>query len=685
MENIRKKEVGRRDKSLLTPSLRSGKARIEKLKKVINYHRHLYHVLDKQEISEEALDSLKHQLYKLEQEYPEFITFDSPTQRIGGKALEKFKKVKHNAPMLSLEDVVSEKELEAWENYLKRLIAKKQEKIFSYFTEMKIDGFAVSLLYENGIFIRGATRGNGKIGEDVTQNLKTIESIPLKLQPEFNNLSQKLEVRGEVYMEKDDFEKLNEKLKKQGKAVYSNPRNLAAGSIRQLDPSLAAARPLKFLAYDLIDSGLERHSQKHELLKKIGFKVDPGRICKNIFEIISYWKEIAKKRGKLPYQIDGIVISVNNNFLFEKLGIAGKSPRAARAFKFSPKQAVTKILDIKIQVGRTGAITPVAFLEPAQIEGVSITRATLHNEGEIRRLGVKIGDAVIIERAGDVIPHVSKVLSELRIGKEKDFHFPKICPICSSELKKPGKEAVWRCLDNKCPARKIKNIYHFSSQKVFNIEGLGPKIINKLIDAGIISKAADLFSLKEGDVIFLEGFAEKSAKNLIESIQKSKKINLERFILALGIRHVGEETAFDLASYFGSINNLQKASKEDLEKISDIGPETAKSIHNWFALKHNQKFIEELFLSGVEIIKAKTGPLNNKLKGIGFVFSGTLDSITRDEAEKRVRLMGGGVSGTVSKMTDYLVVGESPGSKLEKAKSLGVKIIKEEDFLKMIS
>ena len=492
-----------------------AKKRIEKLKKVISRHRYLYHVLDKQEISDAALDSLKHELYKLEQQFPEFITSDSPTQRVGGQPLKKFKKIEHKIPMLSIEDISSEKELQDWQNHLKRLEGQERDRrgtVPEYFVEPKIDGFAVALIYENGIFVRGATRGNGKIGEDVFQNLRTIESIPLKL--EIRNLKLEIpdlvEVRGEVYMEKAAFEKFNKELEKKGQKPYANPRNLAAGSIRQLDPELAASRPLKFLAYSIVsDIGQKKHSEEHQLLPVLGFNAGPGRVCKNLSDIVDFWRDIAKKRETLPFQIDGIVITVNDNSLFQKLGVAGKSPRGIRAFKFSPKQATTKVLDIKVQVGRTGAVTPIAYLEPVQVGGVTITRATLHNEDEIKKIGVKIADTVIVQRAGDVIPAVSRVLKELRTGKEKEFKFPSECPVCLTKLNKPKGEAIWRCPNKNCPARKRENLYYFASKKAFDIEGLGPKIIDKLVDAGLISEAVDLFSLTEGDLLPLENFAEK--------------------------------------------------------------------------------------------------------------------------------------------------------------------------------
>ena len=578
--------------------------RIEKLKKVINHHRYLYHVLNKQEISDAALDSLKHELYKLEEKYPELITSDSPTQRVAGKPLAGFKKVEHRLPMLSLEDVFSEEEFKNWQDYLKRLEKNAQ---FDYFAELKIDGFAIALVYEAGLFAYGATRGNGRVGEDVTQNLKTIESIPLKLEihgklpnEEIVKNTEKLinegriEVRGEVYMEKKAFEDFNKELEKKKLPTYANPRNLAVGSIRQLDPRLTASRPLKFLAYDIVtDLGQKRHSEGHQILSALGFKTDPGKECKNLEEIIEYWRETAKKREAFPFLIDGIVINVNNNALFQKLGVVGKSPRGARAFKFSPKQATTIIENIKLQVGRTGAITPVAHLKPVQVGGVLITRATLHNEDEIKKLGVKIGDTVIVERAGDVIPAVAKVLSELRNGKEKDFHFPKNCPVCGTKLLKPEGEVVWRCPNLNCQARKREFLYHFTSKKAFDVAGLGPKIIDQLMDENLIGRAPDLFELKEGDLTPLERFAEKKAKNIVEAIQSRKKISLPRFIYALGIRHVGEETAIALSDYFGSIDKLKESFKEELEKILDVGPEVSESIYNWFQQKRNQRLLKE--------------------------------------------------------------------------------------------
>ena len=693
-----------------------AKQRIEKLKKVINYHRYLYHVLNRQEISDAALDSLKHELYKLEQQFPELITPDSPTQRVAGKPLEGFIKVEHKTPMLSIEDIFSEEELRDWEDYLKKLeglegsgegqgrVRRGSGPQLEYFAELKIDGFGISLVYENGIFKIGSTRGTGKIGEDVTQNLKTIESIPLKLEihpsglkPVVNNVDVrrqhnikkliekgKVEIRGEVYMKIKDFERLNKELEKKGERTFANPRNLAAGSIRQLDPKLAASRPLKFLAYDIItDVGQKKHSEEHEILPILGFKTNESKICQNLDEVVEFWREVTKKRGKYPFEIDGVVAMVNDNSLFEKLGVVGKSPRGVRAFKFSPKQAETILENVRFQVGRTGAVTPVAVLKPVEVGGVKISRATLHNEDEIKRLGVKIADTVIVGRAGDVIPDVIQVLPELRTGKEKEIKFPQNCPICGERLVKPEGEVIWRCPNPKCPARKREYFYHFVSRKAFDILGLGPKIIDRLLDEGLISDPADLFLLKEDDISHLERFAEKSAKNLILAIQSKKKITLAKFIYALGIRNVGEETSQDLAEKFCSFEKLKNASSPELQKIMDIGPVVAKSIYEFFPEKRNLKFIEKLKKVGVQILEEKK-PKQQPLKGKIFVLTGSLETMTREEAKEKIRILGGEISESVSKKTDFVIIGQEPGSKLEKAKKLRVKIINEKEFLQML-
>ncbi len=669
--------------------------RAEKLKKMIRHHRYLYHVLNRQEIEESVLDSLKHELYQIEQKYPELVTLDSPTQRVGGEPLKKFDKVQHETPMLSIEDVFSEKELKNWNSYLERLAPSDN---IDWFCELKIDGFAVTLIYEKGILIRGATRGNGAEGENVTQNLKTIESIPLKLSvcTEISSLkiqkrtedlikSGKIEIRGEVYMTKKAFQKINEERQRKGEAVYANPRNIAAGSIRQLDSKLAASRDLNFLAYGIVtDLGQKQHSQEHEILKCLGFAADKNvKECKTLEEITKFWRRINKKRDSFSFQIDGVVVSVNNNILFKKLGVAGKSSRGARAFKFSAKRAATQIEDIRIQIGRTGAATPIAYLRPVNIEGTTISRATLHNADEIQRLGVKIGDTVIIERAGDVIPVVVEALTELRVGGEEKFCMPKVCPICESPLKRPEGEVIWRCLNKDCQAQRKRSLHHFVSKKAFDIDGLGPKVINRLIEENLISQASDLFNLQEGDLMLLERFAEKSVSNLIASIQKSKKISLARFIYAMGIRHIGEGMSINLANYFRAINKLQNASVEELKNIPDIGEKAAISINNWFKSENNRQIVERLLRKGIKIFAPP--PIGKKLKGKTFILTGSLKTLTRSGAEKRIRLLGGHPLSSVSKETNYIVTGKNPGSKLAKARQLGIKIIEEKEFLKMIS
>ncbi len=665
-----------------------AKKRIAKLKKVINYHRYLYHVLDKQEIPDSAFDSLKHELYQLEEQFPDLKTLDSPTQRVGGEPLSEFKKVTHKKPMLSIEDVFEREELEQWQRYLKRLIPNKD---FNYFCELKIDGFAISLVYQKGILKRAATRGNGRVGEDVTQNIKTIQSIPLKIYAFDAKDKEKvekvikgsLEIRGEVYMEKKAFDEINKKKVEQEEKIYANPRNLAAGSIRQLDPKLAASRNLKFLAYDIVSNiGVQFHSQKHQWLKKLGFKAEDGKICKSLDEVEDFWKKAIKKREQLPYQVDGVVITVNNNDLFNGLGVAGKSPRGVRAFKFAAKQATSVVKDIKIQVGRTGAITPVAILKPVNIEGSTITRATLHNKDQIERLGIKIGDTVIIERAGDVIPAVSKVLKDLRTGKEKDFKFPSKCPVCKTNLIKPKREVVFRCPNVNCSARKTEFLEHFVSKKAFDIEGLGPKIIRQLVDEKLISNPIEIFELKKGDLIPLERFAEKSASNLIKEIEESKKIPLSRFIYSLGIRHIGEETAIALSERFKDVELLKKVRPEELEAIEDIGQKVSKSIYNWFHNKKNLEFLFQLKERGIVILKPKRK--ENVFHGQTFLFTGSLKNISRDKAHKTLREKGANPVTSISKNTNYLVVGKNPGEKLRRAKELGVKIINEQEFLKMI-
>lgn len=688
------------------------KQRIENLKKEINYHRYLYHILDTQEISDAALDSLKHELYKLEQENPELITSDSPTQRVGGAPLDKFEKVHHRQRMISLEDAFSKSEMEEWEKRVRRFYPAGH---YEYFGELKVDGFAISLIYKNGVLETAATRGDGITGENVTQNIKTIESVPLKLSvydekvkgidnPNIEKYKKnaarllekgELEIRGEVYMSKKIFEKINKEREKSGEPLYANPRNTAAGSIRQLDPKIAASRELDFLAYDIItDLGQKTHKDEHDILKTLGFKTDRyAKVFSDIGSLEEFLEEISKKREKLEHQIDGLVISINDNATFEKLGIVGKTPRGAIAFKFPAEEATTIIEDISVQVGRTGALTPVAHLKAISIGGTTVTRASLHNQDEIKRLGLKIGDTVIVVRAGDVIPKVTKVFPNLRTGKEKEFHMPKNCPVCGKPVEKDG-EVILKCVNKKCPAKNREALYHFTSKTAFDISGLGPKILDKLYDEGLISDTADLFTLQEGDLVPIERFAEKSASNLIKAIAEKKEISLERFIYALGILHIGEETSRLLAGKFeirnsrfeieDLIEQTKKMTVEDLEKIPGIGPKVAKSIYDYFQDRHNQELLKKFDDIGVVINMPKISLKKQIFSGKVFVLTGELKSFTRDSAKEKVRELGGEVSSSVSKNTDFVIAGANPGSKHDKAVKLGVKIINEEEFIKML-
>jgi DNA ligase (NAD+) len=677
-----------------------ARLRIEGLKKIINHHRYLYHVLDKQEISDEALDSLKKELFDLEMQYPDLITSDSPTQRVAGKPLNKFEKTKHLKPMLSFNDAFSQQDMNDWLERISKLLTEEEKRKIDFYCELKIDGLAIELVYDKGIFTMGSTRGDGAVGENVTQNLKTVEAIPLEI-----NLSDiggniprslgewggkgndSLIVRGEVFISKKEFKKANEEQQKSGLSAYANPRNLAAGSIRQLDSKIAANRHLDSFAYEVVtDFGLETHEEKHKLLKDLGFKTNIyNKYCANMQEVFRFHEECRKIREKIPYEIDGIVVIVNSNRLFEKLGVVGKAPRGAIAYKFPVKQAITIVEDIKVQIGRTGALTPVARLKPVSVGGVVVSRATLHNQDEIKRLGVMIGDTVIVGRAGDVIPDIISVLPELRTGKEINFKMPSVCPVCGSKIVKPDQEIIYRCSNPECFAQKKEYFYHFVSKKAFDIRGLGPKIVNKLLEEGLVSDPSDLFELKEGDLLSLERFAEKSASKLIESIQSRKKINFSKFIYGLGIRNVGEETAFDLAEQFGNVEKLKVAKLDDFQIIKDIGPIVANSISNWFSKNSNLEFLNKLGKVGISIRYTPREIKNQKLQGKVFVVTGVLDGMSRDQVKEKIKSLGGETSESVSGNTDFLIAGLNPGSKYETAKKLGVSILNEEDFLKMIS
>ena len=686
-------------------NMAEAKIRIMKLRAEIDRRRYLYHVLDKPDMTDEVYDSLTEELRKLEEQFPDFKSSSSPTMRIGGKPLDKFQKVRHKVKQWSFDDIFDADGLKAWEEKIKRLIEKSPVKNkLEYCCELKIDGLKMILTYENGKFIQGATRGDGAVGEDVTHNLKTIQSIPLELDEEINAV-----VVGECWLSKKELQRINKERGKKGEALFANSRNAAAGSIRQLNPKIAADRRLDSFIYDIEQTNLKFPStqiEELELLKKIGFKVNNEyKLCKNIDEVQKFYNYWTDKKDKQNYEIDGIVIKINSREFQESLGYTGKAPRWGIAYKFPAAEFTTIVTDIKVQVGRTGALTPVAHLRPVKVAGSTVSRATLHNEDEIKRLDIRIGDTVIIHKAGDVIPEVVEVVKNLRTGKEKIFHMPIRCPICNSAVKRQeignkNKEisAATYCTNLKCFAVEREEIIHFVSRKGFDIVGFGEKIVEQLMNEGLISNAGDIFELKIGDLKPLEHFAEKSAQNLVEAIEKSKKISLEKFLYALGIRFVGEETAVLVARNKGQIikekiKNLQdiinifpEISKERWMEIKGIGDKSAESLAEWFNDKNNLKLLQKLDNLGVliEFSNETSEAKNYKLSNKTFVLTGELSNFTRDGAKDMIRKRGGDISSSVSKKTDYVVAGENPGSKFDKAKELGVKIIDESEFKKLI-
>lgn len=654
--------------------------RINKLKNQLREIDYAYYVLDKPIVSDAVRDSLKDELEKLEMEFPDLITSDSPTQRIGGKALGKFAKHRHKIPKYSIDDVFSFDEVLEFDERVKRFLGLPSGQDIEYICELKIDGLNMSYVYKKGILDRAVTRGDGVVGEVVTHTIRTIPSVPLKI-----NTDDDVEVGGEVFMPKASFAKMNRGQKKSGGQIFANPRNAAAGTVRQLDPKVAAGRDLDSYMYSYDGPAkLKTHEEVLNTLKKLGFKVTSNwRKIKKINEaekIFEYWE---KHRPDLPFEIDGLVIKVNDLDWQKRLGRTAKHIRWAVAYKFQAEQATTVVESIGVQVGRTGVLTPVAHLRPVQLAGTTVKRATLHNQDEIDRLDIRIGDTVVLQKAGDIIPDIVEVLPKMRTGKERKFQMPKACPICASPIvRKPGEVAHY-CSNKSCFAQQQEGLTHFVSRRAFDIDGLGPKILDQLQKADLIEDAADIFTLKEDDLKPLERFAEKSAANLISSIEKSKNIDLAKFIYALGIRHVGEETAITLADYFGSLGAIEKAGLEELETIEDVGPKVAESIHDWFENNKNKKFLIELQELGVKIINP-TAKNSNRLAGQTFVLTGELESFTRDEAKDRVRALGGNVSSSVSKKTDYVVAGADPGSKYDKAEELGVKIIGEKEFLELV-
>ncbi|HUC52531.1 MAG TPA: NAD-dependent DNA ligase LigA [Candidatus Cybelea sp.] len=664
----------------------SVRKEIEELREKLRYHEYRYYVLDDPEISDAAYDRMMNRLKELEAAHPELVTPDSLTVRVGGAPREGFTKVQHARPMLSLDNAFSYDALREWDRRVRE--GSGQEKI-EYIAEHKFDGLSISLQYEDGVLTRGVTRGDGTTGEDVTPNVKTIRSIPLRVAAgalKKNKLPAAFEVRGEIMMTKKAFEALNREQERIGGKIFVNPRNSAAGAVRVLDPSITAARRLDFFAYYLLVDGkvpFAKHSDSLQALKQLHFRAsDDWKLCVGIEAVIAYCEDWDAKREKLAYEIDGVVVKVNSIPIQNELGYTSKAPRWAIAFKYPARQETTVVNDIIVQVGRTGTLTPVAVLQPVQVGGVTVSRSTLHNMDEIDRLGLQISDTVLIERAGEVIPHVLKVVKE---GKNrKPFRMPKHCPECGSTIHHVEGEVAYRCVNAACPAKRKESILHFAGRHAMNIDGLGDKIVDQLVDKGLVKDVADLYTLKEPEVAGLERMAEKSAQNLLAEMAASKKNSLERLIYALGIQFVGERTGQLLAEHFSSLEELAAAKEEELEEVPEVGPKVAASIVEFFSEAANRQLIKKLHKVGVHPTAEKRVVKSQKLAGKSFVFTGGLANRSREEAGEIVQQHGGKVSGSVSKKTDYVVVGTDPGSKYEKAKELRVTILTEAEFDKML-
>jgi len=665
----------------MTPDLNLAKKRMRELVDEISHHDIKYYVEDNPEISDFEYDSLLKELRDLEEMHPDLVLPDSPTRRVSGKPLDEFPQVEHKVAMLSLDNCYSQEELREFDSRVRRWLG--GEKV-DYVVELKIDGLGIAILYEDGGFVRGATRGDGKVGEDVTTNVKTIRSIPLRLKPD-GGLSS-VEVRGEVYMPKAGLRKLNKQREVAGEPLFANPRNAAAGSIRQLDPRIASSRPLEAYFYTLSydESTMPpTHEQCLDAMRKSGLRTSPhirkASSIEEVLESVSSWES---RREDLEYEIDGIVIKVNSLVQQEKLGYTAKNPRWAIAYKYPPKQMTTRLLDIKVQVGRTGALTPVAVLEPVQVGGVVVSHATLHNEDEIKRKDLRIGDYVLIERAGEVIPQVVKPITEKRTGHEKEFRMPQKCPVCGSQAVREEEEAVRRCVNASCPAQVKERLAHFCGRDAMDIEGVGPSLIEQLVDQGVVSDAADLYGLKKENLLDLEGFAEKSSQNTLDAIRESIGRDFDRVVFALGIRHVGRSTAADLAERFNNMELLSNASVEDLTRIPGVGTVVANAVRDFMADPRNRQLLQKLKKAGLKMegVQKRSGPLTGKV----FLFTGELSSMPRSDAEKLVHSMGGKISSGITKSVDFVVVGENPGSKLEKARSMKKTILDEKAFLKTI-
>ncbi len=664
----------------------SHKKRASELRELLEYHNHRYYVLDSPEISDAEYDELFDELVRLESDYPELRTPDSPTQRVGAPPLDKFRPKKHSLPMLSLNKAMTKDDFVDFDRRMHDLIAGEGK--IEYAVEPKYDGLAVELIYEKGVFVSGSTRGDGVTGEEVTENLRTVGSVPLKLRQA--RPPKLLEVRGEVIIHKDDFERFNSQRAKAGEEMFANPRNMAAGSLRQLDSKITASRPVRFIAYGVgkIEGIVfEGHYDTLKFLESCGLKISEYlEKCDTVGKVVEFYNGILKKRDRLPYDIDGIVIKVDSYHQQQIAGELSRSPRWAVAWKFPPMQKTTVVEKIDVQVGRTGALTPVAHLKPVRVGGVTVSRATLHNEDEVKRKDVRVGDTVVVQRAGDVIPEVVMVIKEKRSGREEPFVMPAKCPSCGSNVERVGEEAAIRCTSLYCPAQLVERVFHFASRGAMDIEGLGYKTIEAFIDKNFIRDVADLYALpeKKDEIMGLERMGEKSFENLIAGLDESKNRELSRIIYALGIFGVGSNTAGLLSSQYGSIDKLITASEEDLRQVDGIGPIVARSVRSFFDDKNNLKIIIKLREYGVRFPESAAVSMDGPLSGKTFVLTGTLSSYSRSDANKAIESLGGKVTSSVSKKTDYVVAGDNPGSKLDKAEKLGVTIIGEEEFLKMI-
>ncbi len=662
--------------------------KIEALREAIRHHEYLYYVLDDPKIMDAEFDQFMIELKKIESEHPDLITPDSPTQRVGGKPREGFLKAPHSSPMLSLDNTYSEDELRNWERRVRELSGRED---IDYVCELKLDGMSLALHYESGKLVRGITRGDGTIGEDVTLNVRTVRSIPLSIpldKLKKAGIPADFEVRGEMLMPIAAFRKMNEEREQKGLSVFANPRNATAGTVRQLEPSITAQRRLDYFAYALLKDGrtyFDRHSRTLDALDAAGFKVNKTRkLAKTFEQIWSFIEQEEPKREKLPYEIDGIVIKVDRTALQAELGYTGKAPRWAIAYKYAARGGITKIEDILVQVGRTGKLTPVAALKPVPIGGTTVSRATLHNMDEIDRLGVKIGDWVEVERGGDVIPKVTRVIEDENHPRgHKSFHMPERCPVCGGHVVRTEGEADHRCVNANCPAKLRETILHFASRGVMNIDGLGDALVTQLTDRKLVKNVADIYRLTKADLLSLERMGDKSAQNVLDEIEGSKRLPLERVIYGLGIRFVGERTAQFLAEHFGSMDALMQASDEELQEVNEVGPRIAESIVEFFQEPKNRALVKQLQDLGLRLTGTRK-QRGTKLTGKTFVLTGTLPHLTREEAKKMIEDAGGRVSGSVSKKTDFVVAGDDAGSKLDKAKELGVKVIEEREMQELL-